>query len=256
MSLQSWDMSHPFPPRHLAEVLSAIEFVDANALGAVLARDGDLDDPLAGAAPFRVLVEASGSRAAHDEEKLEAFLEAAAADGCVVDGVIAPNESKATQLWRLREGVSDSMTAAGFVYKYDVSLPHDRLYALVDDCRRRLRGLGFVDGDDVNVAGYGHVGDANLHLNVCDFEGFRGDLHGALEPWVFEEVARHGGSVSAEHGVGQCKPDYLALNKPPEALDLMKTLKLAMDPHLILNPYKVLPGDLVNPYRDVVAARR
>ena len=74
--------------------------------------------------------------------------------------------------------------------------------------------------------------------------------------FITSQVARHGGSVSAEHGVGQCKPDYLALNKPPEALDLMKTLKLAMDPHLILNPYKVLPGDLVNPYRDVVAARR
>ena len=291
--------------RHLAEVLSAIEFVDGNALRAVLDRERDLDDPLAGGAArfrvlvecagsdgahdgaklerfleaafddgcvvdgnalravldrerdladplgggdaaFRVLVECAGSDGAHDGAKLERFLEAAFDDGCVVDGVLAPSASKAARLWRLREGVSDSMTAAGFVYKYDVSLPHAHLYRLVDECRDRLAAAGFPDGEEINVAGYGHVGDANLHLNVCDFFGYREPLRAALEPWVFERVAALGGSVSAEHGVGQCKPDYLHLNKPPPALALMAELKRAMDPNLILNPYKVLPPALLD----------
>ena len=233
--------------RHLAEVLSAIEFVDGNALRAVLDRERDLADPLGGGdAAFRVLVECAGSDGAHDGAKLERFLEAAFDDGCVVDGVLAPSASKAARLWRLREGVSDSMTAAGFVYKYDVSLPHAHLYRLVDECRDRLAAAGFPDGAEVNVAGYGHVGDANLHLNVCDFSGYREPLRAALEPWVFERVAALGGSVSAEHGVGQCKPDYLHLNKPPPALALMAELKRAMDPNLILNPYKVLPPALLD----------
>jgi D-2-hydroxyglutarate dehydrogenase len=233
--------------RHLAEVLSAIEFVDGNALRAVLDRERDLADPLGGGdAGFRVLVECAGSDGAHDGAKLERFLEAAFDDGCVVDGVLAPSASKAARLWRLREGVSDSMTAAGFVYKYDVSLPHAHLYRLVDECRDRLAAAGFPDGEEINVAGYGHVGDANLHLNVCDFSGYREPLRAALEPWVFERVAALGGSVSAEHGVGQCKTDYLHLNKPPPALALMAELKRAMDPNLILNPYKVLPPALLD----------
>ncbi|KAH8077566.1 dehydrogenase [Aureococcus anophagefferens] len=227
-------------------VLSAIEFVDGNALRAVLDRERDLDDPPPAAPRASALVECAGSDGAHDGAKLERFLEAAFDDGCVSDGVLAPSATKAERLWRLREGVSDSMTAAGFVYKYDVSLPHAHLYRLVDECRDRLAAAGFPDGEEINVAGYGHVGDANLHLNVCDFFGYREPLRAALEPWVFERVAALGGSVSAEHGVGQCKTDYLHLNKPPPALALMAELKRAMDPNLILNPYKVLPPALLD----------
>ena len=142
---------------HLAEVLSAIEFLDDVALASVLERERDLADPLEAsvedAAPFRVLVETSGSDEAHDAEKVERFLEAAAESGAVLDGVIAPTASKARDIWRLREGISDSMTAAGFVYKYDVSLPPAVLYDLVDDARHRFQALGLQDS--LNVAGYG-----------------------------------------------------------------------------------------------------
>ena len=139
-------------------------------------------------------------------------------------------------LWTLREGVSDAMTSRGFVYKYDVSLPPSVLYDLVESTSARLKHL------DVDVAGYGHVGDANLHLNICDTNGYRDEVHALLEPWVYEEVARSSGSISAEHGVGQCKPDYLYLNKSDEAMALMGSIKKVMDPNLILNPYKVLPA--------------
>ena len=89
------------------------------------------------------------------------------------------------------------------------------------------------------------MGDANLHLNVCDATGYRDEVHSLLEPWVYEEVARSSGSISAEHGVGQCKPDYLYLNKSEAAMALMGSIKRAMDPNLILNPYKVLPSSVL-----------
>ena len=222
----------------LGEILSAVEFVDAPALAAVAAAGGAADPLAACAAPFRVLVETAGSDGDHDEAKLERFLTDAGA--FVADGTVAPSESKARALWALREGVSDAMTAAGFVFKYDVSLPHDRLYALVEECRASLRAKGLAAG--ALVAGYGHVGDGNLHLNVCATGGYDATLHAALEPWVFEKVADAGGSISAEHGIGQCKAAYLHLNKPPPAIALMRTLKETLDPNAILNPYKVLPA--------------
>jgi FAD/FMN-containing dehydrogenase len=182
-----------------------------------------------------VLVETAGCHEAHDSEKLERFLEAID----VEDGCVAPSTTAINQLWTLREGVSDAMTSRGFVYKYDVSLPPACLYDLVAKTTQRLRHL------DIDVAGYGHVGDANLHLNVCDTSGYRDEVHSLLEPWVYEEVARASGSISAEHGVGQCKPDYLYLNQSEAAMGLMGALKRVMDPHLILNPYKVLPSSVL-----------
>jgi D-2-hydroxyglutarate dehydrogenase len=219
----------------LGEILSAVEFLDRGALDATLRAHPDIEDPLSTNAPFRVLVETAGCDATHDAAKLERFLEAID----VEDGCVAPTTSAMKALWTLREGVSDAMTSRGFVYKYDVSLPPSVLYDLVEATAARLSHL------NVDIAGYGHVGDANLHLNVCDTNGYRDEVHSLLEPWVYEEVARSRGSISAEHGVGQCKPEYLHLNKSVEAMALMGSLKKVMDPHLILNPYKVLPSSVL-----------
>merc|ERR1712014_416158 len=102
------------------------------------------------------------------------------------------------------------MTFAGYIYKYDVSLPLPRMYELVEAARTRLHAEGF--GETVAAAGYGHLGDANLHLNVTSLTGRDDRVLELLEPWVFEWVAAAKGSISAEHGVGQCKPQYLHLS--------------------------------------------
>jgi len=198
-------------------------------------------DPLEDKHPFYVLIETSGSVADHDTEKLHRFLEAAMEgddEAAVQDGVVAADTVQAKAFWRLREGISDAMTTAGYIYKYDVSLPLPRMYELVEAARERIKEAGL---SDVSVAaGYGHLGDANLHLNVTSLTGRDDRVLGLLEPWVFEWVCAAKGSISAEHGIGQCKPAYLPLNKASSALDLMKTLKNTMDPKGILNPYKVL----------------
>merc|ERR1712217_133168 len=112
------------------------------------------------------------------------------------------------------------------------------MYELVEETRVRLQANGL--SETAKAAGYGHLGDANLHLNVCSLSGRNDEVLGLLEPWLFEWVAAARGSISAEHGVGQCKPEYLHLSKADSAVALMKQLKGMLDPKGILNPYKVL----------------
>jgi len=230
----------------LGEVLSAVEFADRAAIDFVLDREAGtgVRDPLEQRYPFYVLIETSGSDEDHDTEKLHRFLEAAMearggeADPVVQDGIVAADRAQAKAIWRLREGISDAMTVAGYVYKYDVSLPLPRMYELVEATRARLEAEGF--SESTRAAGYGHLGDSNLHLNVTSLVGRDDRLLASLEPWLFEWVAGAKGSISAEHGIGQCKPEFLHLSKSSSAIDLMKLLKRTLDPNGILNPYKVL----------------
>mmetsp|Transcript_44057 Transcript_44057/g.104249 ORF Transcript_44057/g.104249 Transcript_44057/m.104249 type:complete len:539 (-) Transcript_44057:278-1894(-) len=230
----------------LGEVLSAVEFCDRTAVDFVLRKEEGtgIRDPLGATYPFYVLIETSGSNEDHDMEKLQNFLASAMGEGTseaeavVEDGVVAQDGTQARAIWRLREGISDAMTTSGYVYKYDVSLPLPKMYELVEETRARMTAEGF--DATAQAAGYGHLGDANLHLNVTSFPGRDDRILNMLEPWVFEWVAAAKGSISAEHGVGQCKPSYLHLSKAPAAMDLMRTLKATLDPKGILNPYKVL----------------
>eukprot|EP00928_Gymnodinium_smaydae_P056366 TRINITY_DN39760_c0_g1_i1.p1 TRINITY_DN39760_c0_g1~~TRINITY_DN39760_c0_g1_i1.p1 ORF type:complete len:541 (+),score=89.55 TRINITY_DN39760_c0_g1_i1:37-1659(+) len=231
--------------KSVGEILSAVEFADRAAIDFVLAREEGtgIRDPLEEKHPFYVLIETSGSDEDHDQEKLHRFLEAAmnsddASTAVVDDGVVAQDSIQSKAIWRLREGISDAMTTAGYVYKYDVSLPLHRMYELVEAARERLKAEGF--DETAKAAGYGHLGDANLHLNVTSLTGKDDRLLAVLEPWLFDWVADAHGSISAEHGVGQCKPQYLHLSKADSAVNLMKQLKGMLDPKGILNPYKVL----------------
>ena len=124
----------------------------------------------------------------------------------------------------------------GAVYKYDLSMPVSDMYTLVEEMRGRLQ-----DVPDVIVAGYGHIGDGNLHLNISSPAGYSIEVENLIEPFVYEWTAARGGSISAEHGLGLMKAQCIGYSKSPEAIDLMRKLKQLMDPHGILNPYKVLP---------------
>uniref|UniRef100_A0A8C6D200 D-2-hydroxyglutarate dehydrogenase, mitochondrial n=1 Tax=Moschus moschiferus TaxID=68415 RepID=A0A8C6D200_MOSMO len=216
----------------LGEILSAFEFMDAECMKLVRFHLG-LSCPVQ-ESPFYVLVETAGSGPQHDAEKLGHFLEQVLDSGLVTDGTLGSNERRIRMLWALRERITEALSHDGYVYKYDLSLPLDRLYDLVDDLRVRLGPSA------KRVVGYGHLGDGNLHLNVTA-ETFCASLLGALEPYVYEWTAGQWGSVSAEHGLGFKKKDVLGYSKPPEALQLMRQVKALLDPKGILNPYKTLP---------------
>ncbi|XP_038585257.1 D-2-hydroxyglutarate dehydrogenase, mitochondrial isoform X1 [Micropterus salmoides] len=219
----------------LGEILSAYEFLDSECMR-LLNTHLKLPNPISDC-PFYVVIETSGSDPTHDGEKLNNFFEEAMTSSLVTDGTVATEESKIKALWSMRERVTEALTHDGFTYKYDISLPVERIYQLVTDIREHL-------GDRAkSVVGYGHVGDGNLHLNITS-PAKDPSLLAAIEPFVYEWTASCHGSISAEHGLGLKKRNYIYYSKPVQAVALMGTIKAMLDPKGILNPYKTLPDNL------------
>lgn len=183
-----------------------------------------------------MLIETSGSNERHDEEKLNDFLEKQMSTNAILDGVVVNEPSKINNIWQLREKVPSSLVEGTYCHKYDISLPLKYFYEIVKVMRERIGNHPKCR----RVTGYGHIGDSNLHLNI-QCEEYDKDLHKIIEPFVYEYTSKLGGSISAEHGIGFLKTQYLQYSKKREAVQLMKTLKTLFDPKNILNPYKVLP---------------
>ncbi|KAK7746137.1 D-lactate ferricytochrome c oxidoreductase [Diatrype stigma] len=229
----------------LGEILSAFEMMDSPSQELLHAVRPEAKRPLdSGPYPFYCLIETSGSNADHDAEKLGQFLEHVLEKEVVADGVLAQDETQLRALWAQREGIPEVSNHAGGVYKYDVSLPLRDLYRLVDDTRQRLRDAGLAGAsiDDesfpvVDVLGYGHMGDSNLHLNVA-VRRYDKAVERCLEPFVYEWIAGVQGSISAEHGLGLAKKNYIGYSQTATKIGLMRQLKQLYDPNGIMNPYK------------------
>lgn len=223
--------------RKLGDILSAFEFLDSNSLGLVLNHLEGLRNPLPPSLHnFYVLIETTGSDESYDKEKLEAFLLGSMQGGLISDGALAQDINQASAFWSIREGIPEALMKAGAVYKYDLSLPVEKMYDLVKEMRVRL-------GSSANVVGYGHLGDGNLHLNIS-LPQYDDAVFAQIEPYVYEWTSKHRGSISAEHGLGLMKANKIYYSKSPETVHLMASIKKLVDPNAILNPYKVLPPSL------------
>ena len=144
-------------------------------------------------------------------------------------------------MWHLRESIPLAQSEEGLNIKHDIALPVSRIPDFVEGCDRllaeRFPGSRLVD--------FGHLGDGNLHYNVQAPEGvapahFLRTHEAAVNALVYDQVAAHGGSISAEHGIGQLKREELAQRKSPVALQLMRQIKQALDPRGLLNPGRVV----------------
>lgn len=162
-------------------------------------------------------------------------------DGVAEDGVVAQDETQIRNLWSLREGFTEALGKEPAVYKYDISMPVPKLYECVEDMRQHLKDggvFGQADSPVTDVVAYGHVGDGNLHLNIAASR-LESRVSALIEPYLFEWVANHQGSISAEHGLGVAKNEFLGYSKSPVMIKMMKTMKNMLDPNAIMNPYKV-----------------
>ena len=233
----------------LAEVLSAFEVADAQSLDMLFEELPHHREPLDSRYPFHLVIEVSGSNETHDAEKMEAFLAALMSDGIVQDGVVAQDAAQSADIWSLRENITVALNKAGYVYKYDFSLPLHSFYKLVEETRDRIEDR-FGDGSEesrskvpLRVVGYGHVGDSNLHLNVCTPGQKKPtrEVLDVIEPFVYDYVRDQKGSISAEHGLGQMKPAKIFHSKSEASVAMMRQLKHMFDPNGICNPYKMLP---------------
>lgn len=223
--------------RKLGEILSAFEFLDIVAMDLVLNHLDGVRNPLPPSLHnFYVLIETTGSHESYDREKLEAFLLHAMEVGLVSDGALAQDINQASSFWHIREGLPEALMKAGAVYKYDLSLPIEKMYGLVEEMRTRLGALA-------KVVAYGHLGDGNLHLNISSPQ-YDEKILAQIEPFVYEWTSKHRGSISAEHGLGLMKANEIFYSKSTNAVQLMACIKKLLDPRRILNPYKVLPHSL------------
>ena len=150
--------------------------------------------------------------------------------------LISQNLTQFSSIWQLRERIAESGVKYGICLKYDISLSLENMYSFVEEIRSLV-------GNKAIVIGYGHIGDYNVHLNVC-YKGYEKDseyyeLVDLVEPYIFDRLKVLKGSISAEHGVGQCKTKYLNRTQSEESIDLMKNIKKVFDPKGIMNPYKI-----------------
>lgn len=190
--------------------------------------------------PWYALLELSDSESeAHARERFEVVVGEAIESGHVLDAVIAESMAQSKALWHLRESIPLAEKESGKSIKHDVSIPVSRMGVFVEDTNAALQKAF----PGVRNVIFGHLGDGNLHYNVARGRMGEGELL-ALQDAVYELVHDHvhavGGSISAEHGVGQLKRDLLPRYKDPVELALMHRIKAALDPKGIMNPGKVL----------------
>jgi FAD/FMN-containing dehydrogenase len=225
------------------DAVESFELVPARALDLVLSNIPGARAPLGQRHGWNALIEATGTRGGPDPAaRLEATLGAAIEDGLVEDAVIAASETQAEALWSLRESISEAERIDGPSLKHDISVPVPAMPAFLDDeqgvVERRFPGC--------RIIAFGHLGDGNIHFNILPPEGTERDgwidAHGAeISAFVHDLVAARGGSLSAEHGIGQAKLAEFARLADPTRLAAMTAIKNALDPLGLMNPGKLVP---------------
>jgi FAD/FMN-containing dehydrogenase len=221
--------------------LTAFEYMPPFGLDIVLKHSPGAVRPLAGSHAAYALIELSTpERDADLQGRLEAILGEAFEEGLMEDAAIGASEAQAAALWQLRERLSEVQRLEGGSIKHDVAVPVSRVAEFIDGATQACE----VEMPGLRVCAFGHFGDGNIHFNLSQPVGM--DKAAFLAHWkrfnriVHDIVHRMNGSISAEHGIGLIKRDELTLYKDEVALDLMRSLKRALDPHNILNPGKVV----------------
>jgi FAD/FMN-containing dehydrogenase len=230
--------------RHLGAGLTGFEVMGQFALSLVDKHFRQLSVPLYKDAPYCVLLENSDHESeTHARARFEHLLETALEQALVSDAVVSENLNQARHLWHLRESIPLAQAEEGLNIKHDISVPVSRIPEFVTQIdallQREIPGVRLVN--------FGHLGDGNLHYNVQAPEGvdaaaFLREQEDRVNVLVYDAVARFGGSISAEHGVGSLKADLLPRYKSAVALDMMRAIKRALDPHNLMNPGRIVRG--------------
>ena len=219
--------------------VTAFEIVGRPALELVLRHIPDARDPLAGKPAWQVLIELSAVR---DDlaATLEMTLQNAAQDGVIGDAVLAASEAQTVALWALRENVSEAQKIEGVSIKHDIAVPVSRIAEFIARADAALLA-GFPQ---VRIVCFGHIGDGNLHYNLSRPDaqsnaGFIAQTE-SVNRIVHDLVNELGGSISAEHGLGQLKREEVLRYKSGTEMDMMRAVKAALDPRGLMNPGKLL----------------
>jgi FAD/FMN-containing dehydrogenase len=224
------------------DAVTTFELMPRIALDLVTKHVPNTSDPFERAYEWYTLIEVSAGRTDSGlrevvEQELAATM---SGDGSVLDAVLAQNETQRQAFWRLRETIPEGQRLEGASIKHDISVTTSELPRFIDEASAMLRQIA----PGARIVAYGHLGDGNLHFNLSEPLGGDAKAFLALAPSIHRSmhdlVARYGGSFSAEHGIGQLKREELVRYKHPVALEIMRSIKQALDPKGIMNPGKVL----------------
>lgn len=221
--------------------LQAYEYFADECLDLVLAQVDGVQVPFESRHPGYVLIELADTA---DEQALQSMVESvigrALEEDLCQDAALSASLAQLQALWRLREEISEAQRADGPHLKHDISLPIERIPDFLQTAEQRLRSLS----PDCRLYIFGHFGDGNLHYNVSRPTGadrsWASEWEGKVADAVFAEVAEYGGSISAEHGIGQLKRHAFHVHKDPMQIRLMLQIKQLFDPNSIMNPGKLL----------------
>jgi FAD/FMN-containing dehydrogenase len=193
-------------------------------------------DPLEEVHPWYVLAEFSSGEPGSAEAAMERFLTHGLEAGLIADAVVAQTDAQAKALWLIRENQSPAQKPEGATWKHDVSVPVSRVADFLDQATAAM--LAFAPGS--RIAGFGHMGDGNIHYDVLRPDGGDDAAHAARRDEgsriVHDIVMSMGGSISAEHGLGSMKTAEAARYKSPVELHALKAIRAALDPKRIMNP--------------------
>ena len=220
--------------------ITAFELVGRPALDLVLKNIPDSRDPLPGTSPWQVLIELSDTMASDLDAALADVLAAAVAADAATDAAIAASMAQACALWALRENISEAQKIEGISIKHDIALPVSRIAEFIERCDAALEQAF----PGLRIVCFGHLGDGNLHYNQSKPSAQDNTAFIAQTPTVnrivHDLVHALGGTISAEHGIGQLKRAEILRYKSPVEMDMMRTVKRALDPRGLMNPGKVL----------------
>jgi FAD/FMN-containing dehydrogenase len=223
-----------------AGAVTSFELMARAGIDIVLRHGAGMRDPLPEKHPWYVLIELSSQSLSGLPDVLEEILGTGLERGLIADATIADNLEQAKMFWRMREMFGEAQRHEGGSIKHDISVPVAAVPAFIREADTAVTNL--IPG--ARPLPFGHLGDGNIHYNITQPAG--ADKAEFLARWhevnelVFAIVRKHGGSISAEHGIGVLKREFLPQVKDPVALDLMRALKRTLDPKNILNPGKVL----------------
>ena len=222
----------------IGEAVSAFELIGGTGLDFLEATMPDVRRPL-GNPDWSVLIDLGMGGTGAPADALEGLFEAAFEAGLVSDGVVAQSEQQRAEFWQVRESIPEANRHIGAVSSHDISVPIATIPGFIAEGARVIARIG-----EFRVNCFGHVGDGNLHYNVFPVEGRSRTDHeaqrDALKGAVHDLVHSHGGSVSAEHGVGRLKVGDLETYVDPTKLAAMRAIKTALDPTGIMNPGAIL----------------
>lgn len=222
--------------------IESFELVPKMALDLVLKHIPGTRPPFDGAHPWLVLIDYVSQRGEGPAQAaLEDLMQGVLGSGLAQDGVVAASEAQAEAFWRLRDSISEAERAEGPTMAHDISVPVDAMPAFM------LHAAAQVEAafPGVHASAFGHLGDGNVHFHVnapagVDAARWRAAVGEPASHMVYDLVVAAGGSISAEHGIGQMKRGELARLSSPARMAALRAIKSGLDPHGLMNPGKLL----------------